>query len=216
MTLTQPTLFDHVDGPPGELVVKRVNQETALRPCFDWHYAGRIPGGSVGRYGIWENGLFQGVIMFGPSANNNAHKPFGVGISELLELQRIALHEHLAPVSRLISMCVSLLRKDAPQTSILVSYADPAVGHVGYVYQASSWVYLGLTRHERAFHLNGRTYHSKAILNIYGTKELDWLQSNIDPCASKTWLPPKHKYAFGLNRKMRKLLATMAQPYPKG
>ena len=33
MTNQQLVMFDHVDGPPGDLVVQRVNKETAKMPC---------------------------------------------------------------------------------------------------------------------------------------------------------------------------------------
>ena len=215
-TLLQPNLFDHVDGPPGALVVRRVNHETARIPCEQWHYAGRMPGGCVGRYGVWEGSQFKGVVMYGPSANSQAHTPFNVEPSQILELQRIALRSHVAPVTKLIAATIRLLKEDTEGLRLLISYADPMAGHTGYVYQAASWVYLGKTGNERVFHIHGKPFHSKAVLNKYGTKEMDWLRANVDPSVHKTRLLPKHKYAFGLNRRTRKQLAAMALPYPKG
>ena len=61
--LLQPNLFDHVDGPPGALVVRRVNHETARIPCEQWHYIGAMPGSvtdTLRRLG--KPGQFQGVI----------------------------------------------------------------------------------------------------------------------------------------------------------
>ena len=57
MAVAQPMLFDHVDGPTGELVVKRVNYETARVPCEQWHYAGIMPSSFSHTYGIWEGGI---------------------------------------------------------------------------------------------------------------------------------------------------------------
>ena len=38
----------------------------------------------------------------------------------------------------------------------------------------------------------------------------------IDPYLEVIPQQPKHKYAFPMNRRMRKLLKGMALPYPKG
>ena len=143
-TLLQPNLFDHVDGPPGALVVRRVNHETARIPCEQWHYIGAMPGSVTDTFGVWENQQFQGVLMYGSPTARNAHKGFGLESSgDILELIRIATHGHDAPLTAMISKTVRLLKQSHPELQLLVSYADPRAGHKGYVYQAASWAYLG-------------------------------------------------------------------------
>ena len=214
--LLQPNLFDHVDGPPGALVVRRVNQDTIKQPCLRWHYAGRLPGGTVCRFGIWEDGIFQGVITYGPSASNASHVMFGLPRDTILELQRIALRGHQAPVTNLIAATIRLLKEDVPNAQLLLRYADPRAGHTGYVYQAASWTYLGKSSPDKIFHLNGKSFHSKGVSNKYPTTNIDWIRANVDASAYTEPLPSKHKYAFGLNRRTRKQLTAMALPYPKG
>ena len=216
MMLTQPSLFDLDDGPPGALVVKRVNQDTIKQPCLEWHYAGRLPGGTVCRFGVWEEGIFQGVLTYGPTASNAAHTMFAISRHEIIELQRIALRAHKVPVTKMISETIHLLKQDHPQLQILVSYADPLAGHKGYVYQAASWTYLGMSNADKLYWINGKPLHSKGVSNKYVTTNLQWIRGNVDSDAYTEPLPPKHKYAFGLNRRMRKLLKGMARPYPKG
>ena len=211
----QELLFELNDGPVGDLVIQRVNHETTRIPCEQWHYAARMPGGSIARYGVWEQQQFKGVFLYGPSANNNAHSPFNVNPSQIVELQRIALISHVAPVTKMIAETMRMLKVDAKGLQLVISYADPMAGHVGYVYQAASWVYLGMTGSERVFYIKNKPFHSKAVLNKYGTKEMAWLRANVDPNVYKTRLLPKHKYAFPLTRKMRKLCESLKQPYPK-
>lgn len=63
---------------------------------------------------------------------------------DVYELNRLWVHDSLPrnTESRFIAWCLREVRKKHPQI-ILISYADGMSGHVGYVYQATNWLYLG-------------------------------------------------------------------------
>lgn len=63
---------------------------------------------------------------------------------DVYELNRLWLDDSLPrnSESRFIAWCLKELRKKNP-SAILVSYADGKQGHVGYVYQATNWIYTG-------------------------------------------------------------------------
>jgi hypothetical protein len=63
---------------------------------------------------------------------------------DVYELNRLWLSDSLPrnSESQFISWCLRELRKKNP-SMILVSYADGKQGHVGYVYQATNWIYTG-------------------------------------------------------------------------
>ena len=213
--MLQPTLFDCDDGPPGELAVRRVSHRTATLPCEQWHYAGRMPSVSQHIYGIWEQARFEGVIVFGATVARLAHNTFHLTEDTVLELTRIAMRGHAVPLTRIISQAINLLKCDAPSIKLLLSYADPAVGHIGTIYQAASWTYLGLSARDVEYTINGKSIHSRTVFHHYGTRSIGWVKKHVDPDATTTELPPKHKYAFGLDKHTRRQLQGMALPYPK-
>lgn len=59
-----------------------------------WHYSQNMPKGKLVHIGVWEDGVFKGVVLFGRGANNNMLKPYGLTQYEGCELVRIALREH--------------------------------------------------------------------------------------------------------------------------
>lgn len=63
---------------------------------------------------------------------------------DVYELNRLWLSDALPKCteSRFVGWCLRELRKIRP-TTILVSYADSAYGHIGIVYQATNWLYTG-------------------------------------------------------------------------
>jgi len=63
---------------------------------------------------------------------------------DVYELNRLWLSDELpkGTESRFLGWCLRELRKIRPST-ILVSYADTAHGHIGIVYQATNWLYTG-------------------------------------------------------------------------
>ena len=214
--MNQPMLFDHVDGPPGELVVKRVNRETTKIPCEQWHYSGCQPSVITDAYGFWEHQEFQGVLIFGVPVSRSIHEEFNVDHENVRELLRVALKGHTVPITAALSKAIKDLKANHPNIELLISYADPHVGHTGYLYQAASWVYLGQPRRGEVMIINGKEMHPRSVVATYGTMAMDYLRKNVDPKVQHIVLEPKHKYAFGLNRRQRKLLAGIAQPYPKG
>ena len=216
-TLLQPNLFDHVDGPPGALVVQRVNHETIKQPCLRWHYARAVPSNAQHAYGVWETGQFRGVIVFGAPVGRRAHTFVdGLDHGQVKELLRIAMNGHNLPLTQIVSMAVGHLRRDTPDTELLISYADPNAGHHGGIYQAASWVYVGTAGKPKYCIIHGQRMHSRSVVHKYGSWAYDFLRREIDPNAQIVDELLKHKYAFGLNRRTRKQLATMALPYPKG
>jgi hypothetical protein len=54
-------------------------------------------------------------------------------------------------ISECLDQFIALERKLLGQCHALVSYADPNAGHVGTVYRAASWTYLGQSEESRAY-----------------------------------------------------------------
>jgi hypothetical protein len=89
---------------------------------------------------------------------------------------------------------------------VLVSYADPNVGHLGFVYRAASWLYMGQTEDgryytdangrviaRRSFHSGSKIFNKAQILSM-GYQELK--------------KPGKHRYVRPISKRSKRLLTT--------
>jgi hypothetical protein len=122
-----------------------------------------VPSGKLVRLGVWENKKFIGVIIFGIGANRNMLKPYGLNQDEGCELVRIALKKHKAPVSKIVSLALKML-KSSQNLKLVVSYADPEQGHHGGIYQAGNWIYAGRSGKAIKIFYKGRWAHLKTYL----------------------------------------------------
>jgi len=158
------------------------------------------------RVGVWEDGRFVGAVIFSRGANNNIGSPFGLPQTEVVELTRVALAQHRAPVSRIVAVAVRLLKRQSPGLRLLVSYADPGQGHVGTIYQAMNWIYVGRSKPQRdVLGATGREVHKRTA------------SARRSSCAGLAYGPKrwKHKYVLVLDRGLVPALEGMRRPYPR-
>jgi hypothetical protein len=176
-----------------------------------------MPTPPIVKVGVWEHGEFIGCVLFSRGANRHLGAAYGVAQTEVAELSRVALRHHDAPVSRIVSVAVRLLRQRCPGLRVLVSFADPEHGHVGAVYQAMNWLYLGQTQPSRVFvDGRGRRWHPRmvsasGVKRVYGASRR---VVRISDCTVNT-VPGKYRYALPLDDDMRDRLLPLAMPYPK-
>ncbi len=60
------------------------------------------------------------------------------------ELVRVALaggREH--PTSKCLAISLKILKRHCPGLKVIVSYADTKEGHLGTIYQATNWLFVG-------------------------------------------------------------------------
>jgi hypothetical protein len=182
-----------------------------------WHYSASLPTPPLVKVGVWEAGHFIGCILFSRGANNNLCHGYGLSITQIAELTRVALTRHQTPTSRLVRIAVRLLVSAAPGLRLLVSYADPNHGHHGGLYQALGWIYDGMTSKDfEAIDASGRRWHSRQV-SATGIKRQYGALRRV-PKHSECVLRPllgKYRYLYPLDVAMRDQIAPLAQPYPK-
>lgn len=196
------------------LVVAACERRAAAYACRRWHYSGTMPAGKLVTYGAWEFGEFAGAVVFGRGSTPKIGQFVDVeDQTEVAELVRVALTDHDAPVSQIVARAVSLLRSSNPGLRLLVSFADADQGHHGGIYQAMNWTYTGAMR-SWTLEVDGRRLHPRTANRRFGTCSADLLvERGVD--AVRVDLPPKHRYALGLDRRMRRRLAEVALRYPR-
>lgn len=167
------------------------------------HYAKRMCPISFA-FGLYDDEQLVGIVTYGVPASPN----LCMGIcgtdnkDKVLELNRLCLNDGVKNgASFLVSKSLQML----PKPTIVVSYADTAMGHVGYIYQASNFLFTGTTK-ERTDMAGEDGKHSRHNL---GNSE-----NRINRSA-------KHRYVYFVGSKSQKssLLKQLnyeISPYPKG
>tara|TARA_R100001015_G_C4606972_1_gene162058 strand:+ start:350 stop:1006 length:657 start_codon:yes stop_codon:yes gene_type:complete len=185
----------------------------------DWlikkHYAKRVPSISHS-FGLFEGSTLTGVVTFGspPSysltigicGEDHSHK--------VLELNRLCLeHNRKNEASFLVGNAL----KQLPKPSIVVSYADTSVNHVGYIYQATNFIYTGMSAKRTEWREIGSNKHSKTLCGQVSLEERISKPDKYEIVER----PQKHRYVYfcGDKRQKKKLLSLLNYPvksYPKG
>jgi hypothetical protein len=191
------------------------DHKAATYAVMKWHYSKSMPVGKLVKIGVWENNIFIGCVIFGRGATGNIGSPYGLKQIEICELVRVALKsDHKAPVSKIISISLNLLKNQCKGIRLVVSYADTSQGHHGGIYQASNWIYVG-DKECDALRVYGRVIHRRSLYSKYGSSGLPWVKKNIDPNAQRFQNGMKHKYIYPLDKSMDVYVKPLAKPYPK-
>ena len=180
------------------------------------HYAKRLCPISYA-FGAYRGAELIGVVTYGvPGSPHLCRGLCGEEMAErVLELNRLCCENSKNVASTLVGRSLRLL----PKPSVVVSYADTAQGHVGYIYQATNFLYTGAaTAHDCEYLINGKKVHARTLTGRGITAPREWAKANgIEMVQPK----PKHRYVFPCgNKKQRaEIVAALRyslEPYPKG
>ena len=124
--------------------VRQVNYKDTIDFILNIHYAKRIPSISYA-YGLFHKSELTGVVTYGkPASRFLCEGICGVEYSPIVfELNRLVLKNNKKNES---SFLISQSLKMLPKPLIIVSYADTEQNHVGYVYQATNFLFTGTTK----------------------------------------------------------------------
>lgn len=185
------------------------------------HYAHRWPSITYA-YGIFDGDELVGCVTYGtpPSA------PLKVGIagpehkSEILELNRLVLkYNRKNEASMLVGASLKLL----PKQKIIVSFADIAQSHVGIVYQATNFIYCGLSAKRTDWKVKGKEHlHGQTIADEFRGVS-NRAQAMREKYGDDFYLEPrsrKHRYIFitgskSYKRVVMRDLKYKIEDYPK-
>lgn len=200
-----------------DLRIDWATHDAAKYACENWHYSGCLAVGKLVKVGAWESGKFIGVVVFARGANHNMSKPYDLGQDECVELVRVALSNHITPVSKIVSIALRFLKKSNTGIRLVVSYADLDMGHHGGIYQAMNWIYEGKFNAgaRQGFLINGRVRHNKSVHSLGVKQNIDSVRRQLDPFAKEVFTKGKHKYLMPLDNETRKRIIPLAKPYPK-
>jgi hypothetical protein len=174
-----------------------------------------MPGVVRSCYAVHLGDELVGACIFTAGARHAHRLLAGARPTDVATLARFWMADDLPPnnESRVLSLILRELRRDGAY-KLLVSFADPAAGHVGVIYQASGWTYLGTTEPERYFELDGKRIHPRSASSRFGSNSVAHLRRTGLAVVART-SPPKHRYAYVLDSSWRWRLRGMPRTYPK-
>lgn len=168
------------------------------------HYAHSVPSGKSRYFRFGE-----ALVIFSIPANNNIAR-YLVGETghpgNVWELSRLWAPDSHEPnlLTQAISRAVSSFHAAEPDVLALISYADPNVGHLGGIYRAASWVYLGQVEDGRYYQspegqvVPRRKFHSAdSFTRLDGILALGYVELRR---------PGRHRFARGLTPGARRLI----------
>ena len=180
------------------------------------HYLGTFPGGTHLALGAFLGHRLVGVMTLGVGPGQVYRLVEGAVPTDCLVLTRFCLVDELPTnsESRILGIVLRALKKETG-VKFIVAYADSAQGHVGTIYQASNWIYTGLSQGTPLYGLGRQPpRHSRSFSHSYGTRDVGYFTAHgVD--LRKVPQQPKHRYFYFLDPAWRSRLRVGAEPYPK-
>jgi hypothetical protein len=189
---------------------------TAKKLVETKHYLHSLPGGTKLCFGVFLNNRLLGAMTLGAGPANAHCLVAGAILDDCLTLTRLWLADALPlnSESRVIGIVLRSLRKHT-NLKFLLSYADPAQGHQGTIYQASGWLYTGLSVVMPLYDLgDGVARHCRSVAQVYGSHSIKHFARNG---VNVKLIPQiaKHRYIYFLDPTWRPRLTVEIWPYPK-
>lgn len=195
--------------------IGKISYQEAMAIVVKEHYLHRKAPCSVA-FGLFYYGEIKGVICYGTPSSAPLRKGIA-GIENagnVVELTRLWVCDSVPRNGE--SFLIGRTLKHAGK-EIIVSYAEIQHGHLGVVYQATNWLYTGLSAKRTNWVVEGINKHCQTLADKYSAKEIRDAYGDRFSLQDR---PRKHRYVYlnakGNRRKV--LLAALKyqiEKYPK-
>jgi hypothetical protein len=175
--------------------IEPIDYHTAMKIVVENHYLHRKASCSYA-FGLFRrsDSELMGVITYGSPVSSTLCK----GIAgeeyrkEVIELTRLWIDDSVGRNAE--SFLIGNTIKEVPK-KIIVSFADPTEGHAGYVYQATNWIYTGLSKKRPRWKIkdDDSKHNHRAITQKYTNKEIREKFSDIMEYVEAV---RKHRYIY--------------------
>ena len=210
-----------------DLKCRVVDPKFASSFICKYHYSHTCPPAMLCAIGEYYNDKLVNCIVFSHPVTRYMSQMIweGGNDSNTIELARMVSLEpkpkNLESYS--ISKALSLLMELYPKYKVCVSYADNAMGHYGYCYQASNFICFGQSAPVTYWWIDGKRIHPRTVYAQYGTNSVPELKKVLgDRLVVEPNGPSKTRYYKILatnkkeKREIEKLIKVETTPYPKG
>ena len=167
-------------------------------------------------FGVFLLMRMLGVVTLGAGPMNSHSIVEGALPEDCLSLTRLWLSDELPhnSESRVLGVVLRALRRHT-ELKFILTYADPQQKHAGIIYQATNWMYTGLSEAMPLYDLgDGVGRHSRTLSHAFGTHSVrHFADHGIE--VKRVPQPGKHRYVFFLDPGWRDRLRLTVLPYPK-
>jgi len=215
-----------------KIVIERTNKHIVYNMVTKKHYANTWTASSD-IYAIYyksgEHKFFDGddlkligCVIYGNPVGFRVIKSICEELSDkdVLELKRLWIEDGYGKniESYCIAKTLKMLKKDSPQTKVVISYADPGVNHKGIIYRATNWLYQGneigaADAYMYRYPNTDNWLSDRAIGDQLGTNGLSGVLAKIPDMEYKKKLR-KHRYIYFLCSKKgkKRLMGELKHP----
>jgi hypothetical protein len=204
-------------------IVKPIENSDTKEWLLKKHYLKRMTSISFA-FGLFDETKLIGVCTFGNAIPLNMKRSIcGKDYESIVyELNRLCIDEDA--IKNAASYFIGQCFKQLPKPLIIVSYADKSMGHHGYIYQATNFLFLGQSHVQMDWKVKGLEHlHSRTLMDQFAfeSNRIDKLKQKYGDRMYQVMREPKNKYVFFLGSKtqtkqMKAQLIKKPLPYPKG
>lgn len=169
-------------GKAKEIIVRVIPPKIANEFVKKKHYSHKVASTSVINFGAFIDNKLVGVAQWGRPINKylQINLVKNSGWNSFLELNRLVCIDNTPKntESRFISICLKLIKKNAPQIKWVISYADGTQCGDGTIYRASGFKLISISDSEQLYLLpSGEKMHLMALQGgHYSSKRKEMLK----------------------------------------
>jgi hypothetical protein len=154
-----------------DIVIRPIPKSTVKELLVREHYLHSLPGGTKLAFGVFVGDRLLGAVTLGVGPFLGYSLVEGARPEDCITLTRLWLSNELPKNSESLVLGIILrgLRKNTSLKFVL-SYTDPTAGHAGIIYQATNWIYTGLSSATPLYEIDGKVHHSRSFAASFGTQ----------------------------------------------
>jgi hypothetical protein len=199
-----------------QIQVKPVAVSVARKLIERGHYLHSLPGGTCLLFGVFIGSSLLGALTFGVGPTNAYLLIQDAKPDDCLTLTRLWLSDALPrnSESRVLGIVLRNLKQHT-KVKFLVSYADPAQGHLGIIYQATGWLYTGLSEAMPLYDVgDGKLRHSRSLSHTFGTHSVQHF-ARYGIAVKLAPQSAKHRYVYLLDPTRQHRLMAPVLPFKR-
>lgn len=193
------------------------------------HYSHKVASTSVVNFGAFIDNKLIGVAQWGRPINKylQINLVKNTGWNSFLELNRLVCVDDTPKntESRFISICLKLLKKNAPQVKWVISFADATQCGDGTIYRASGFKLIAINDSQQLYKLpDGEKVHLMALQGgHYSSKRKDMLKAGYtnpkkymeEILKGEKLIGKQLKYIYFIDKEIEKDLSVPIIPFSK-
>jgi hypothetical protein len=154
--------------------IKEITKQEALEMVQKYHYSNILPQLNKKFMGFYLNDELVGVVTLGWGTRpvHTIKKLFpSLDSKDYYEIGRMCMTEEMErnSESQMLSQLIKYIKQNMREIKVLFTWADGMLGKVGYVYQASNFLFAGHSDTDCYFK-DGAKLHPRQTKSIFGTE----------------------------------------------